>query len=357
MDFTFGQANVPKASFEEYIHLWRGQPKAGKTTLFGDVMTEEFGDFSAGVLLSLGQEKGHTAISGIRAQHCGTWTHLKSVAAELIKNKVQHKFRVVAFDTIDEFDSLAEMEVLEEHKRQNNGYAAKSYKSALGGYGAAGDYKEIIIKKMISSFRRAGYGIVLIGHTKSTNVPEMIDGSLTGESYPRLVSNLSHNDAEVFTNMADIIATIYTERSVTKNKHRKTSSTSGQRYIYFRDNDYVEAGSRFPEMVERVKWEGDGALSYLTAFRDGVINSAKVTEEELEEKKVLESQARDKNSAEYIGEANREEVLKLMTELYNDNKDVVKSLMSNLGASKFDEVQTKDLTSLKVELEKLKEKN
>lgn len=355
MDFTFGEPNVPKASFEEYIHLWRGQPKAGKTTLFGDVMTEEFGDFSNGVLLSLGLEKGHTAISGIRAQHCEDWVQLRAVAKELIKNKAKHGFKVVAFDTIDELTALAKNEVLEEHKRQNNGYAAKSYKGALGGFSAPGDHKEKVIKEMISSFQKAGYGIVFIGHTKATSVPEMVDGVLTGESYPRLVSNLSHKDAEVFTNMSDVIATIYTERTVQGNKYKKTSSTSGQRYIYFRDNDYVEAGSRFPKMVERVKWEGNGANSYLTAFRDGVINSAKITEEEIEAKKLLESKTRQEKSANYIGGANRDDVLELMKELYNDKQDEIKSLMSQYGASKFDEVETKDLPSLKADLQKLKE--
>lgn len=286
--------NVVKAHFNSYLHYWRGTPKVGKTTMFRDVMIEEFGDAKFGLLLSLGNEKGHEAISGIYAQHVPDWTSFRSTVLELIKNKDEYGFKVIGLDTVDELVSMAEVEVIDEDWRKKNGRGKRStLNSALGGYGAGHKRKKKLIVESIRALRNAGYGLVFIGHTKEKLMTEK--GS--DEQYYRLVSNLGHSDDEIFANISDVIATFHVVRSSDGEKRVKNT----MRYIFFRDNNFVSAGSHFSGMPEKVPFGENGALAYLNALRLGVKNSSieGITEEEIDKRAKAEEESLKKSGDKY----------------------------------------------------------
>lgn len=337
--------NKVQVEFGSYIHYWRGVPKVGKTTLFRDVVLEEYGALDKGLLLSLGQEIGYKAIDGIYAFHVPTWQSLMEVLEEVIKNKGNNDFKVIAFDTVDELVKLATEETLDASYRKTS-RVAKSLNDAFGGFGKGQDYLIQLVDKVIYKVKQAGYGLVFIGHTKEKTITE----KGASEGYQRLTSNMPHRMDEIFANKADVIATLYTERVV-----RDGQVKSSERYIYFRDDGFVESGSRFAEIVDKVPFGDNGARAYLDALYDGVRASSTEDLTNLSEMKASEIAERDKHAKDFIGEENREDVLELLKEVYSDNKDEVNEVLSDFGVSKFQDVESKDLTELKQKLQEIKE--
>jgi len=338
--------NKVQADFGSYIHYWRGVPKVGKTTLFRDVVKEEYGSLDKGLLLSLGQEIGYKAISGLYAFHSPDWKGLMDVLAEVIKNKGDNDFKVIAFDTVDELVKMAVQETIEASNR-TTGKVVRSINEAFGGYGKGNEYLINLIDTVIYKVKQAGYGLVFIGHTKEKTITE----KGASEGYQRLVSNMAHRMDEVFANKADIIATLFTERVVVNGQVK-----SSERYIFFRDDGFVESGSRFANMIDKVPFGDSGAKAYLKAFREGVIASIPddIDEADLEKMRQEEREQREENAKDFIGEEYRDDVLDVLKNVYAKNANKVKEILAEFDASKFEEVEAKNLPLLKEKLEELK---
>ncbi len=297
------EPNKIKVDFGSYRHYWRGVKKIGKSTMFRDIVKAQYGNTKYGLLISTGNETGYKALDDVYAHETPTWKSFIETVDDLIKNKADNEFKVVGIDTIDEMVAMAMQEVLDVHKART-GKKAKSINDALGGYGAGKKYIEKIINEQITRLERAGYGLVFIGHCKLRDVKEKGES----EPYQILTSNLDANYDNIFADKADIIATFITDKIVKDNK-----IASKDRFIVFRDDGYIDSGSRLAGMPDRVPMTAE---EYLKAFHEGVQASKNTyaTEEDLENMRREEVSEREKASNEFINQVKNEKDENELTE-------------------------------------------
>jgi hypothetical protein len=232
---------------------------------------------------------------------------------------------------VDELVSIAGDKVLKIHF-QRKGEKAQSLNAAHGGFGNGAKMVVELIEDQLKRIENAGYGMVFISHTKIKDLKEK--GS--EETYQQLTTNMESRYDGIFSNKADIIATIFVQREIKDDR-----LLGSERYIYFRTDGFVDAGSRFSNMPERVILS---AKNYIQAFEQGVRSSfvTPVTNEEIENIKKQEVAEREVKADEFI-------------------KEVVQST-DNLTPDEYIAKITESLASLETDVknqkrEELKEKN
>ena len=270
--------------------------KVGKTTLFYNLVKAQYGDLNKGLLISIGDEIGYQALDDLVYAEAPTWADLVEIVDELVENKSDNEFEVVGLDTADEMIKLAKEEVKRLHKKAKG--SAAEFNACFGGYGAPRDKVNELIDDILAKIRKAGYGIVIIGHTKIRDVKEK-----NGDEYQQLTSNLSADYDGIFANKADIVMTIAVEKNIDENKHVQGTT----RYMWFRTDGFVDAGGRFSEMPERVEY---GAENYIEAFEEGVKKAinGKVSDAEIKKRKSAEVKARKEKAEEFAEEETKNKV-------------------------------------------------
>ncbi len=345
------KTNKVKCDIGSYIHYWRGIKKVGKTTLFYDLIKEQYGDINKGLLISVGDEIGFQALDGLVYAECPQWSDVVEVIDELVENKADNEFEIIGLDTADELVKIAKEEVKRLHKKAKG--TAVEFNACFGGYGAPRDKVVELIDEQLAKIRKAGYGIVIIGHTKIRDIQQK-----NGDAYQQLTSNLSSDFDGIFANKADIVMTIDVEKEIDENKHINNTT----RYMWFRSDGFVDAGGRFSNMPDKVEY---GAKNYIEAFEAGVKGAmlTNATDKEISKRKKEEKESRIKKGLEYsenmknnaIDESKNEE-LKIaiqsgFTSLDKEKKEEFKKLMAELEIDSF-----KDVTSIPTKnLEKLAE--
>lgn len=313
--------NEVKCDIGSYMHYWRGLKKSGKTTLFYDLIKAQYGDLNKGLLISVGDEIGYQALDGLVYAEAPTWDELIEVIDELVENKSENEFELVAIDTVDEAVKLAMEEVKAIHRRTHNG-ERKEFNACLGGYGAPRQKVTELLDEQIARLRRAGYGVVFIGHTRLKDIKEK-----NGDEYQQLTSNLSADYDGIFANKADIVMTIVVEKEIDENKH--ISGTN--RFMYFRSDGFVDAGGRFANMPERIEY---GAKNYLMAFEQGVKGAmnTELSDKKFETKRKAEVEERKEKGAAYAvdAEANKINVSR--------NKEIIDAIKKASGNAKLKEI-------------------
>ena len=73
------KTNEVKVDLASYRHYWRGVKKAGKTTLFYQLMMKLYGDPSYGLELSVGNERGYKALDGMVYDEAPDWGTLMEI--------------------------------------------------------------------------------------------------------------------------------------------------------------------------------------------------------------------------------------------------------------------------------------
>lgn len=310
------KTNQVKCDIGSYIHYWRGLKKSGKTSLFYYLVLKQYGDLSKGLLIAIGDEIGYQALDNLMYAETPTWKDFIDVITELVENKNENEFEIVGLDTADELVKLAKEEVKRLHKKAKG--VAAEFNACFGGYGQPRDKVVELIDEQLARLRKAGYGIVIIGHTKIRDVKEK-----NGDEYQQLTSNLSADYDGIFANKADIVMTIMVEKDIDENKHINGTT----RYMYFRSDGFVDAGGRFNNMPERLEY---GAENYIKAFEEGVKGAikGKITDKEIENRKKAEVEERVKKATEFsksvkenkIDEDRNEELKSLIQESLTDEK-------------------------------------
>jgi len=284
--------NTIKVSIDNFRHYWRGIPKIGKTTLFRDLVIEAFGKSEAGFLISPGNETGFRAIDNLYAHETPTWDDFIETVDDLVENKSDNEFRIIAIDTVDELVSIASDKVLKIHF-QRKGEKCHTLNSALGGFGQGHVMVQKLINDQIHRLELAGYGLVFISHTK---IKEIKEKNLDGV-YNQLTSNMESRFDKIFSDKADIICTLYVQKDV-----KEEELVGTQRYMYFRSDGFVDAGTRFPDIPERVPM---GAKEYIEAFEHGVKSAftGKVTDKTIAKMREQELKEKEEKAAEYVEKA------------------------------------------------------
>lgn len=284
------QVNVPQVRLEDYFWLMAGIPKSGKTSWFAKIVEENFGDVSKGMLL--GFEKGYQALR-VRATDVADWEDLEEITDDLIDNKDEVGVKFIGIDTADIMYEMAVAQVIKEWNKANPGKRTKD----IGGVGAKGNstqgfgagyaHVKVKIRGVIDRLMKAGYGIAVLTHSKDKKVEQK-----DGLEYDQLNVSLASSAREIFVNMADFIVFLTIE------KEKEGEDVVTKRYMYFRTDGYVEAGSRFQNVPTRIEYDIKG---FMDVFKHA-IESEFASGVDMEQIKKEQTERREKAAQEYIDE-------------------------------------------------------
>lgn len=294
---------VDLCSYPQYVLI--GQRGIGKTTLFRDIVIEEYGSPEYGLLISCGNESGYHSLDNLQVEEVKEWTKeygypekengipeeywtrgLVEVIDDLVFNKANYKIKLVCFDTLDELYPMAEQRVFYEHKKKKGVYP-ESLNSALGGYGAGQARAVELVTEQIARLRNAGYGVFLIGHVK---VKDKID-PVTGDVYEQYTNNLSNKYFGAVADTAQMVVNIVNQLNIVGGTEDKAGRVSGSdRIMYFRDTGLIDAKSRFVGVPDSLPLS---AKNFLEAFKMGVRGSQTQPIEEKEIKKQAKKEQKE----------------------------------------------------------------
>jgi hypothetical protein len=291
------EVNEIKIDLASYRHYMRGIPKIGKTTFFRDFIMELYGDPKYGLLISLGQESGFKALSKITKWQCLDWASFVEVVDDLVEDKEGNEFRFVCLDTVDRVFEIAEKRVLEIHK-SIKGEAAYSIDSALGGYAKGKKKAKTLVEEQVARLENAGYGMFWLGHTKLKTVGDQV----TDVTYEKVTGSLEFSYDSLFSDRADLTTMLATE-SIAKDDKLKEA----KRFIYFRSNPNIDAGSRigdqyFPEKIEY------SARGYIDTVTKALEAAAGVTGKDADKRRKDEEKERIEVAKEFSRKQKEEKV-------------------------------------------------
>jgi hypothetical protein len=271
--------NMPKANLEDYVFTIYGRGKVGKTTLFYELVKEHYnGELSKGLLVAF--EKGYQALKGVYAADINSWQDYMDVVNQVILNRKELPYRLLAHDTIDVAYKMACEYVIKREKIKDS----KSY-TEIGdipfgaGYGMVSDE----MQKQFDRLLKAGIGIVFITHDKDKKFE-----SRDGISYDKTTVSLPTRAREVIINMSDFV--VFIDNAKIADEDGKLSD---QRYIYFRaDGGDIEAGSRFKNITPRINYSASGFLEvFARAVLDEVGTDTDITALQQQQADEREAQA------------------------------------------------------------------
>lgn len=256
----------------------RSVKKWGKSSLFKNMILAKYGDPEKGLLVEIGHEYGDKLLDNVNSTHVDTYKDFIELKQWLIKEKgKEHDIRIIGFDVADEMIPIFEKEVIRLNDIENPTKKAKSIKSAFGGYNAGVEMAASMIKEYMTDLKKAGFGVVVIAHTKMKQVKEK--GSIEEEGYQVLTSNLQNAYESVFGDISDLVLTGYIDRNIETvgdGDSAKRYATSEIRKLYFRGTSLIDAGSRFaadavPEFMVFDKM--DMGAEFIKTIEDGIKNS------------------------------------------------------------------------------------
>lgn len=327
--------NKIKLAIENYRQYWLGTPGIGKTTAFRDMIMKEYGSPEFGLLISTGNETGYKSLDSLNFVETENWSKFVEVVDELVDNKDDNKIKIIGLDTTDELVYIAEQYALYIHKVRNNGAAATSIKSALGGYAAGAKFAREQIVLQISRLERAGYALVYIGHTKYR---DLTDGE-TDQTYQMLTTNMELPYHAIFANRCDVMVMMYVKREI------KDGKLGGEkRYMRFRGNNTIECKSRIANLPEEIEFNVELYLNTLKSSLEAMagVSGKQADKQRISETKEVEQKAKkfvEAEKAEEFGDSEmsvveyREMMLKVVKSLDVDGKNQKKAELKKAGLS------------------------
>ena len=247
MAFQKPTVNVIKPDIKNLSIYLRSTKKFGKSTLFRDIILEKYGDPSRGLLIGCGNEVGYKMLDNLNVTQITSWKDAVELKDWLINEKgKEHNIEMLAFDTCDEFCLLADEQTIRVSNLET-GKKCKSVLGAFGGFYAGPKYSaNNLIKPYLTELQLAGFGIMCIAHTKYKTITQK--GTVDGEGYMQLTSNLSSEYENAFGDCLDVVLTGVIDRDIeeeTVDGKTKRHSTGEVRKLYFRGTTDIDAGGRF----------------------------------------------------------------------------------------------------------------
>lgn len=181
---------------------------------------------------------------------------------------------------------------------------------------------------------------MILGHTKLKTIKEQ--GMMEDQEFQVLDSNLNADYANIVAHKADVIATINIEREV--NDSKRVVDT--KRYVYFRNNGFVNAGTRFSNIVDKVELSAE---NFISAIEDAIkaSMSTPATETEIKERKEIEVKENEKKASEFVNkhkngkdsiEAKQTKLDKIKSNLSKLNMEQLQSVMAKYNIASFNDV-------------------
>lgn len=304
--------NKVKAELEQYLMCLFAPSKFGKTTFLYDLAKKYYGGDLSKMLL-LGTEVGYKALNGIHALPISVFEYVDEldededeetkeektdndargfveVIDELIENRKTIPYKLIVIDTITALEDLAEKHII---KRQKIKSTAKIEDISDIAYGKGYNLVADAIYEQIDRLKKAGFGVFIIGHSKTKKV-EQRDGS----SYDLTTLNCLGKTSDIILRESDLI--IYGDLVTTAKK----GIAKSDRYLRFRSEGNVICGSRFRHMPDKINNSVD---EFLEAFENAVLKEYDNDEKAVEKAKV-EQQAETERQAEKFAKTQKVEM-------------------------------------------------
>jgi hypothetical protein len=293
------KVNVPRANVEDYVFTIYGRPKAGKTTLFANMVEKAYGSVDKGLLIAF--EEGYNALKVV-AQPVNDFNDFVDVCDQLVEQKDELGFKMVGVDTIDEmYKSCVNYMLKREGRKDQKKYQALNDIP----WGKGHEYVDVEIVTQLVRLKKAGYGLFFITHDKDKKFE-----SRDGVSYDKTTCSLPERIRNTILNMSDFINFI----DIAKEKDVVTGKLMDRRYIYFRANGAdLEAGSRFANVPEKVEYN---AKLFLQTFETAILSEFGDSKK-VEQAKIEQAKQKEETAKEYI----KSEKEPTNDELVNEIKD------------------------------------
>lgn len=209
--------------------------KIGKTSLIAS--------FPNSLIFSF--EPGTNALDGIYKINITSWKDFKLAVKQLANDKVKEKFQFLGIDTVDIAFDLCEQYIC-----STNGV------QAIGDIPYGGGWAKLKkeFSKIFRDIAMMGYGIIFISHAQEKTIKE------NNEEYSRIIPACPSIAANIVNKLVDFIIYIGIE-------YDGSEDETGERYMYFKGNKYMQAGSRFRYIPEKVKF---GYQELVDAVNDAI---------------------------------------------------------------------------------------
>lgn len=184
-------------------------------------------------------------MDGIYKINITSWKDFKLAVKQLANDKVKEKFQFLGIDTVDIAFDLCEQYIC-----STNGV------QAIGDIPYGGGWAKLKkeFSKIFRDIAMMGYGIIFISHAQEKTIKE------NGEEYSRIIPACPSIAANIVNKLVDFIIYIGIE-------YNGSEDETGERYMYFKGNKYMQAGSRFRYIPEKVKF---GYQELVDAVNDAI---------------------------------------------------------------------------------------
>lgn len=332
------------ADIFNYKFLVAGRAKAGKTSLMHGIVKEKFnGDLSK--LLLIAFESGYKALDGIYAEDIEKWEDFKQLVTDLVTEKDEISFKILALDTVDIMAKMATAYVLKvQGRKDGKRYTAINDLS----YGKGYDLLESEIGEQIMKLDRAGFSIFYLTHDKDKQFE-----TREGLKYDKTIVSLSGRVKELIINSVDFVVFVELGKELEKGK------AVDKRYIYFRGDSGLEAGSRFKNVPNRIEYDFKG---FVNTVEEAILSEYNGDTNAVEKAKIEQIKAKEEKVKEFAKEesdANKspkeiiDEITAIIETMDNPSKKAfVAYTMENFNTKDYRKME--DVESLNKALAKLK---
>lgn len=324
MGFKINRIKADLGSYPHYMLL--GIRKIGKTTFFRDLVKEEYGDASKGLLISCGSENGFRALDDLQVEEAKVFNQeydeetdsrgFVQIIDDVVENNQEYGIKVVAIDTLDCLYDIAAQEAIR-LSRKETGKPCKSINDAFGGFGRGLDRVIALIQEQITRLEDAGIAVFILSHVKEKTRTDMV----TGEEYQVWTNNLMDKVYGAIADTAQMVMMAVIDREI-KDKR----SVGENRVLYLRATASLDAGSRFNGLPEKVPFT---PKAFMDAFKQGVKNSATMkpmTDEDMAARRAEEAKQQEK-MAEI---ARRKEAEKQRSEMLDEIQGKINSVSQDV---------------------------
>lgn len=298
-----------------YKYVIAGRPKAGKTSLLHGIVKEKYdGDLSK--LLLIAFEKGYNALDGIYAQDIDEWSDFVDLVDELVENKDDIPFKILGFDTVDVMGKLATDFVIKRQSRKDG----KRYTAINDlAYGKGYELLEREMGEQIDKLDKAGFSLFFITHDKDRQFE-----TREGLKYDKTTLSLGGRVRDLILNMVDFIVFVELGKELDK------GVMVDKRYIYFRGDSGLEAGSRFKNVPNRIEYSYDGFINTVEEAIKAEYGGDEKAVEEAKKKQNAEKEAKAKEFVEKV--KNEKTPEELGEEIFEVAKGLDKDAKEKAGA-------------------------
>ena len=288
-----------------YKYVIAGRPKAGKTSLVHGIVKEKYdGDLSK--LLLIAFEKGYNALDGIYAQDIDEWTDFQDLVDELVDNKDEIPFKILGFDTVDVMGKMATDYVIKTQSRKDG----KRYTAINDlAYGKGYELLEREMSEQISKLDKAGFSLFFLTHDKDRQFE-----TREGLKYDKTTLSLGGRVRDLILNMVDFIVFIELSKELVK------GVAEDRRYIYFRGDSGLEAGSRFKHVPNRIEYSFDG---FIDTVEDAILQEYGGDKKAVNKAKKEQNETKENKAKDFVDSVKN---AKTPEELHKEILDIVTSL-------------------------------